>query len=299
MVLTPNCGMGESKGSVGIVGLGLIGGSLGLDLRALGWSVQGLVHRTATAERALERGLVDAVSTDPACLSSCDLVILSLPIPALLAPESTLLEAIPESAVVTDVGSVKQPVLEVWRSLHPRFVASHPMAGTASAGVEAGQIGLFRGRPWIATPEAGTDPTAVEVVRTLAHDLGSQWHMASAEQHDQAVALISHMPVLVSAALLRTAGDERDPEIRQLAQSLASSGFADSTRIGGGNPDLGVAMASSNSAAVLKALAAYRWSLEQLEDAVLRNNWQQLHRELQRTQSLRPDYQQSSPAGAP
>tara|TARA_B100001079_G_C16079924_1_gene369418 strand:- start:177 stop:548 length:372 start_codon:yes stop_codon:yes gene_type:complete len=123
--------------------------------------------------------------------------------------------------------------------------------------------------------------------------------MASAEQHDQAVALISHMPVLVSAALLRTAGDERDPEIRQLAQSLASSGFADSTRIGGGNPDLGVAMASSNSAAVLKALAAYRWSLEQLEDAVLRNNWQQLHRELQRTQSLRPDYQQSSPAGAP
>ena len=299
MVLTPDCGMGESKGSVGIVGLGLIGGSLGLDLRALGWSVQGLVHRTATAERALERGLVDAVSTDPACLSSCDLVVLSLPIPALLAPESTLVEAIPESAVVTDVGSVKQPVLEVWRSLHPRFVASHPMAGTASAGVEAGQAGLFRGRPWIATPEAGTDPTAVEVVRTLAHDLGSQWHTASAEQHDQAVALISHMPVLVSAALLRTAGDERDPEIRQLAQSLASSGFADSTRIGGGNPDLGVAMASSNSAAVLKALAAYRWSLEQLEDAVLRNNWQQLHRELQRTQSLRPDYQQSSPAGAP
>ena len=299
MVLTPDCGMGESKGSVGIVGLGLIGGSLGLDLRALGWSVQGLVHRTATAERALERGLVDAVSTDPACLSSCDLVILSLPIPALLAPESTLLEAIPESAVVTDVGSVKQPVLEVWRSLHPRFVASHPMAGTASAGVEAGQAGLFRGRPWIVTPEAGTDPTAVEVVRTLAHDLGSQWHMASAEQHDQAVALISHMPVLVSAALLRTAGDERDPEIRQLAQSLASSGFADSTRIGGGNPDLGVAMASSNSAAVLKALAAYRWSLEQLEDAVLRNNWQQLHRELQRTQSLRHDYEQNSPAGAP
>ena len=298
MVLTPDCGMGESKGSVGIVGLGLIGGSLGLDLRTLGWSVQGLVHRTATAERALERGLVDAVSTDPACLRSCDLVVLSLPIPALLAPESTLLEAIPESAVVTDVGSVKQPVLEVWRSLHPRFVASHPMAGTASAGVEAGQAGLFRGRPWIATPEAGTDPTAVEVVRTLAHDLGSQWHTASAEQHDQAVALISHMPVLVSAALLRTAGDERDPEIRQLAQSLASSGFADSTRIGGGNPDLGVAMASSNSAAVLKALAAYRWSLEQLEDAVLRNNWQQLHRELQRTQSLRPDYQQSSPTGA-
>ena len=290
--------MRESKGSVGIVGLGLIGGSLGLDLRALGWSVQGLVHRTATAERALERGLVDAVSTDPLCLSACDLVILALPIPALLAPDPTLLKALPRSAVVTDVGSVKQPVLEVWRSLHPRFVPSHPMAGTASAGVEAGQVGLFQGRPWIATPEDGTDPTAVEVVQKLAQELGSQWYTASAAQHDQAVALISHMPVLVSAALLRAAGDERDPEIRRLAQCLASSGFADSTRIGGGNPDLGVAMASSNSAAVLKALAAYRWSLEQLEDAVLRNNWQQLHLELQRTQELRPDYLEVSPSDA-
>lgn len=282
--------MREAKGSVGIVGLGLIGGSLGLDLRALGWTVQGLVHRPATAQRALERGLVDAVSTDPACLSTCDLVILALPIPALLSPDPVLVEAIPRSAVVTDVGSVKQPVLEVWGELHPRFVASHPMAGTAAAGVEAGQTGLFRERPWIVTPAPDTDATAVEQVRHLAEALGSQWFTASAEQHDQAVALISHMPVIVSAALLRTAGDERDPAIRQLAQALASSGFADTTRIGGGNPALGVAMASSNTAAVRKALAAYRWSLEQLEDAVLRGNWEQLQRELARTQQLRPGY---------
>ena len=290
MAPAPDSGMHEAKGSVGIVGLGLIGGSLGLDLRALGWTVQGLVHRPTTAERAIERGLVDAVSTDPACLGSCDLVILALPIPALLSPDSALVEAIPRTAVVTDVGSVKQPVLEVWGELHPRFVASHPMAGTASAGVEAGQAGLFRGRPWIATPSLSSDASAVEQVRHLAQELGSQWFTASADQHDQAVALISHMPVLVSAALLRTAGDERDPEIRQLAEALASSGFADTTRIGGGNPDLGVAMASSNTAAVRKALAAYRWSLEQLEDAVLRGNWQQLHRELRRTQELRPGY---------
>ena len=290
MAPTPDCEMREAKGSVGIVGLGLIGGSLGLDLRALGWTVQGLVHRPATAQRALERGLVDAVSTDPACLSTCDLVILALPIPALLSPDPVLVEAIPRSAVVTDVGSVKQPVLEVWGELHPRFVASHPMAGTAAAGVEAGQMGLFRERPWIVTPAPDTDATAVEQVRHLAEALGSQWFTASAEQHDQAVALISHMPVIVSAALLRTAGDERDPAIRQLAQALASSGFADTTRIGGGNPALGVAMASSNTAAVRKALAAYRWSLEQLEDAVLRGNWEQLQRELARTQQLRPGY---------
>ena len=286
----PLSGMDVESGCVGIVGLGLIGGSIGLDLRAQGIRVQGLVHRSATAERAMERGLVSAVSTDPSCLACCDLVILALPIPALLQPSSELLEALPAGAVVTDVGSVKQPVLEAWNSRHPRFVASHPMAGTAEAGVEAGQRDLFQGRPWIATPDAKTDPTALAVVEALAGRLGSRWITAAADQHDQAVAMISHMPVLVSAALLRAAGDERDPEIRTLAQALASSGFADTSRVGGGNPDLGVAMASRNREAVLKALAAYRWSLEQLEDAVIKSNWDQLHKELTRTQALRPGF---------
>ena len=282
--------MGVEAGCIGIVGLGLIGGSIGLDLRSHGVEVQGLVHRQQTADRALARGLVSAVSTDPRCLQRCDLVVLALPIPALLQPDPALVDALPRNAVITDVGSVKQPVLDRWKPLHPRFVASHPMAGTALAGVEAGQRDLFRGRPWIATPDAGTEPAALARVQGLATQLGSQWFTAAASQHDQAVALISHMPVLVSAALLRTAGDERDPEIRQLAQALASSGFADTSRIGAGNPELGVAMASSNREAVLKVLAAYRWSLEQLEDAVLQNNWDQLRRELSRTQELRPGF---------
>ena len=282
--------MARETKRVGIVGLGLIGGSLGLDLQADGWDVQGLVHRSATAERAKERGLVSDVSTDPASLAGCDLVILALPIPLLLHPEPSLLEALPAEAVVTDVGSVKQPVLEAWRRRHPRFVASHPMAGTALAGVEAGIKGLFRGRPWIATPEPKTDPSALAMVQSLALSLWSHWLTAAAAQHDQAVALISHMPVLVSAALLRAVGDERDPEIRRLALVLASSGFADTTRVGGGNPDLGVAMASTNRGALLRSLAAYRWSLEQLEDAVLQENWPQLQIELKRTQALRPGF---------
>jgi arogenate dehydrogenase (NADP+) len=164
------------------------------------------------------------------------------------------------------------------------------MAGTAQAGVEAGVVDLFRGRPWIATPDQTTDPAALAQVRDLAVSVGGHWLTATASQHDQAVALISHMPVLVSAALLRAVGDERDPEIRQLAMVLASSGFADTSRVGGGNPELGVAMASTNRDAVLRGLAAYRWSLEQLEDAVLQQNWSQLALELRRTQTLRPDF---------
>ena len=278
------------SGCVGVVGLGLIGGSLGLDLQQLGWRVNGLVHRSLTAERAMARGLVDEVSLDPKSLSNCELILLALPLQQLLNPDPALVDALPRNAVVTDVGSVKAPVLEIWRDLHPRFVASHPMAGTAEAGVEAGFQGLFAGRPWVATPETQTEPEALETVHQLAVSLGSDWFTAEASIHDQAVALISHLPVLVSAALLRVLGEERDPAVRDLAMGLASSGFADTTRVGGGNPLLGTAMAATNTAAVLRGLAAYRWSLEQLEEAVLAGNWSQLQAELERTQALRPSF---------
>lgn len=275
---------------VGVVGLGLIGGSLGLDLQALGCSVRGVTHRQVTADRALDRGLVETVSTDPQSLIGCELVILALPLERLLAPDPALVAALPPEAVVTDVGSVKGAVLQTWRALHPRFVASHPMAGTAEAGVEAGLRDLFRGRPWVATPDSETDPAALAMVEALATALGSDWFVAEAERHDQAVALISHVPVLVSAALLQAVGSERDPAVLALARQLASSGFADTTRVGGGNPQLGTAMAANNTAAVLRGLAAYRWSLEQLEEAILEGNWEQLESVLEQTKQFRPEF---------
>jgi arogenate dehydrogenase (NADP+) len=149
---------------IGVVGLGLIGGSLALDLRAQGLRVQALVHREATAERSRQRQLADQISTDPAVLADCALVVLALPLDRLLDPSDALLAALPAGAVVTDVGSVKGPVLARWGG-RPGFVASHPMAGTAAAGVEAGFEGLFAGRPWVATPTASTDPDALAVVR--------------------------------------------------------------------------------------------------------------------------------------
>jgi arogenate dehydrogenase (NADP+) len=280
---------------VGIVGLGLIGGSLGLDLRAQGLEVRALVHREATAERARERGLADAVATDPAVLKGCGLIVLALPLDRLLGPDPALRAALPAEAVVTDVGSVKQPVLERWGRWHPRFVASHPMAGTAQAGVEAGVEGLFTGRPWVATPASAplpaTDPAALDLVQQLAQAVGARWLTCDAAAHDQAVALISHMPVLVSAALLQAA-DRGGAEAgaQELVRQLASSGFADTSRIGGGNPELGTLMAVSNRAAVLQGLAQYRRQLEALETLVQRENWTALHAELSRCQALRPEF---------
>jgi arogenate dehydrogenase (NADP+) len=287
---------------VGLVGLGLIGGSLGLDLLARGIEVRALVHRQATLERARQRGLATQISTDPAVLAGCGIVVLALPLDRLLDPAPELLQALPHDAVITDVGSVKAPVLARWHRRVTRFVAGHPMAGTAAAGVEAGQRDLFRGRPWVATPLADTDPTAVAAVRALAGDLGARWLECGAEAHDRAVALISHLPVLVSAALLRAAEEgasgrggpgtvaAEEVELPALVRALASSGFADTTRVGGGNPELGTLMARSNRSALREALTAYRASLERLEDLVERECWPELSAELGHCRDLRPEF---------
>jgi arogenate dehydrogenase (NADP+) len=279
---------------VGIVGLGLIGGSLGLDLQALGFEVRGLVHRPVTAARALERGLVQVVSTDPAILSGCGLVVLALPLDRLLEPDPALLAALPPQAVITDVGSVKQPVLARWQPIHHRFVPSHPMAGTAEAGVDAGQRGLFRGRPWVVTPAADADGEALAVVRALAESVGARWLACTASEHDQAVALISHLPVLVSAALLSSADRQAaavgGAALSELVRALASSGFADTTRVGGGNPELGTLMARCNREPVLAALAGYRRSLDDLDALLNAQDWPGLQAALEHCQRLRPDF---------
>jgi len=275
---------------IGIVGLGLIGGSLGLDLQALGYEVHGLVHRSSTAHKAQDRKLAQVISIDTKILSDCELIILALPLDQLLKPSDYLLSALPKSAVITDVGSVKAPVVKVWRELHQNFVGSHPMAGRNDSGVEAGIKGLFNKRPWVTTPEEKTNQNALAMVGQLAVQLGAQLIEADPNLHDQAVALISHLPVLVSAALLRTLSKEENPTIIKLAQQLASSGFADTTRVGGGNPNLGLAMVRNNKSAIVRALRSYNNNLHEYEKNILDENWAQFQTELEQTKELRPGF---------
>jgi arogenate dehydrogenase (NADP+) len=247
------------------------------------------------------------VSTDPSVLADCALVLLALPLEQLLDPSPSLVEALPPGAVIADLASVKAPVLARWDQRIPRFVATHPMAGTAAAGVEAGQGGLFRGRPWVATPSSRTEDEALAQVRQLAELLGAHWLECDALAHDQAVALISHLPVLVSAALLRAAeqgalqgaatpaggsgGVTRpDQDLPALVRALASSGFADTTRVGGGNPQLGTLMARCNRTAVAEALGHYRRALDGLETLLERQDWLALEAELEHCRELRPEF---------
>ena len=276
--------------NIGIVGLGLIGGSLGLDLQKLGYTVYGITHQERTAQAARERKLAHIVSTDLCLLNNCSLIYVALPLEQLLNPSSVLINAIPRNAVVTDVGSIKLPILNTWNKLHPRFVASHPMTGTEKSGVYAGQRNLFKNKPWVVTPNKETDQKALELVHQISLSLGSQWISSEAEIHDEAVSLISHLPVLISAALLKTLSADINPSIYSLAKNIASSGFADTSRVGGGNPELGVSMAKFNKANLKRHLSSYRDSLDILEKYLLEENWNELEKLLVNTQEERQSF---------
>ncbi len=281
----------NNKKRVGIVGLGLIGGSLGLDLQKQGYEVYGLVRNSAIVDRAKVRGLAQVIDTNPKILKSCSVIILALPLSQIIKPPKELVTSIPLNAVVTDVGSVKTPVLKVWEKLHPKFIASHPMAGTNEAGIDAGKHDLFKGRPWVATPNEDTDHASLEVIHKLVLSLGSKWITTNSQKHDEAVALISHLPVLVSAALLHTTSqkEEKNSEAT-LAKLLASTGFLDTTRVGGGNPNLGLDMAMNNTEAILDVVNLYKASLEKLERMLYEKKWDMLSDELSHAQSIRSHF---------
>ena len=276
--------------NIGIVGLGLIGGSLGLDLQKLGYTVYGITHRESTAQKARERKLAQIVSTDTSLLKNCSLIYIALPLEQLLNPSSVLINAIPKNAVVTDVGSVKLPILNTWNKLHPRFVASHPMTGTEESGVNSGQHNLFRNKPWVVTPDQETDQKALEKIHQLSISLGCKWISADAQIHDEAVSLISHLPVIISAALLNTLSTDINPAAYSLATRISSNGFADTYRIGGGNPELGVAMAKFNKENLMQSLLSFRHSLDLFEKYLLEENWDELEKILLNTQKERKNF---------
>ena len=276
--------------NIGIVGLGLIGGSLGLDLQKLGYTVYGITHREKTAKKARERKLAQIVTTDPGVLKDCSVIYISLPLEQLINPSSILVNSLPRDAVVTDVGSVKVPILDTWKKLHPRFVASHPMTGTEECGVNAGQHDLFKNKPWVVTPDKETDESALERIHKISLSLGCKWISTEAQIHDEAVSLISHLPVLISASLLNTLTTDIDPSLYSLAKNIASSGFRDTSRVGGGNPELGVSMAKFNKKNIERHLASYRHSLDLFEKYLLEENWSELEKILINTQKERQNF---------
>ncbi len=276
--------------NIGIVGLGLIGGSLGLDLRAQGYKIYGVSRREATCQQAIARGVVDTASVNLTILQATEVVFICTPLAAIRPTVEQLIPHLNPATILTDVGSVKAPVVEAIAPLWSNFIGGHPMAGKTDSGIEAAELELFAHKPYVLTPVATTPPVAVEIVEKIARSLQANIYHCHPDEHDRAVSWISHLPVMLSAGLIAACMSEPNPGVLKLAQQLASSGFRDTSRVGGGNPELGVMMARYNRRELLRSLQQYQQQLEVLTDLIEREDWLTLEQYLQSNQLARPRF---------
>ena len=216
-----------------ILGVGLLGGSIGLAIRSRlnGCKIVGYGHRPATLATALEIGAIDEKAASPAeAATDSDLVILCTPVGLLGEMLEKIRPAVKPGAIVTDVGSTKRSVVEAGERLVPQgrfFIGSHPMAGSEKRGVEYARADLFDNALCILTPTARTDGDALGIVDKFWKSLGMRTVSLSPEDHDRHLADVSHLPHALAAALISMQDDA--------ALALCGKGFLDATRIAGGD----------------------------------------------------------------
>lgn len=259
---------GHEAGHVAVVGLGLIGGSVAQTLVAQGWRVTGWDPDAPT--RALARAAgVEAVPTlDGLASAGAGLVVLAVPLRAVRSTVERLAPVLPEGTVLTDVASVKEPVRDAVRAygLDRRYVGAHPMAGTEHSGFAASDPDLLRGARWALTVDPSTDLDAfLTVAAMVVSAFGSDVHPLADAVHDEAVALVSHVPHVVATELLNLVVGS---PVSDVAQGLAAGSFRDGTRVARTTPRRTQAMVTDNAAWVSAALRLAARDLLALADTL-------------------------------
>ena len=254
-----------------LLGLGLIGGSVARAAHAAGWHVAAWTPSGAGPRIALEQGAIDvAAGTLREAVRGADLVVLAAPPTACLELLDALgglaRDELGPDAVISDVASTKVLLVERAAALGLRYVGGHPMAGRETSGFEAGSADLLRDRPWVVVPPVPGDEAAVARVEELARLCAARPLRMTAAEHDAAVAAISHLPLVVAAALVEAvAGGPGEPVPGgwPAAATLAASGWASATRLARGDPAMGAGIAATNAAQVAAGVRAIRERLDQ------------------------------------
>jgi len=246
---------------VAVIGVGLIGGSLATALRRGGYAGQvvGFDRDHSALERAAKLQVIDQVAESVSeAARGAELVVVAVPVKAVGSVLHDIGLALDPAAVVTDVGSTKVEVIETarheLRERFARFVPGHPIAGREASGVEAATADLFKGVRVVLTPVAETDAAAVDLVRGAWEAAGARVSTLAAEDHDRIFAAVSHLPHLLSFALVSEIASR--PEAAELF-AFAAGGFRDFTRIAASSPEMWRDIALQNRAALLAELDHY------------------------------------------
>ncbi len=257
---------------IAIIGLGLIGGSLGLVLKKRKWrkaEVTGYVRRPETGQMALEMGVLDKfeLSLDRV-VENANIVIISTPVLVVRDIFNRIAPHLPAGCIVTDTASTKSQVMEWAQELLPfdtNFIGGHPMAGKETFGVEAVDANLFNGSVYCLVRGSKTTSTAMQIVEDMVAAIGANPLLIDAQEHDNLVAGISHLPLLLSVAL--TLSTTRSPYWTQMSP-LASTGYRDLSRLASGNPEVNASICLSNRTAIVRWIDEFSKELRRLRNLI-------------------------------
>lgn len=287
---------------IGIAGLGLIGGSLALAVKASGYAETVIAYDShgESLDKGLSAGVVDAVTSDFSdLLARVDILVLAVPTQAAGPLLDVALREPGRVRVVTDVASVKAPLCAVAANFDPeyakRFVAGHPIAGSERSGVEAADASLFRDHRVILTPTAEADDAAVEDVAALWTSLGAQVSFMSADEHDRVLAATSHLPHMLAYALVDTlaASPTKEDIFR-----YAAGGFRDFSRIASSDPVMWRDVALGNREALLEVISDFEKHLNSLRTFIDAGDGEALHALFSDAKAVRDDFSRDLEQGS-
>ncbi len=265
-------------GRAALLGTGLIGASVGISLRATGWTVTAWDPDPVALHRAGVVGAFDDVATDrESAVAGAELVVLAGPISSIVHA----LETIETAALITDVAGVKAPVVAAGSRL-PGFVGGHPMAGRETSGPDGASGSMFRGATWVLTTDGAGDE-ALDAVTAIVTALGANPVRMTAAEHDASVAAASHLPQITAAALVEAVAAEHG------ALELAAGGFRDLTRVALSDPGWWIDVLTANRSEVSRSLRGLARLLEGFADAVDRQDRVVLDERLRRSRQIRSE----------
>lgn len=242
-----------------------MGGSLAMALRGRVGGLAGVDRHAATRQLALRRQIVETATDDLTTgIANADLVVLATPVRSIITVLEQLPHLRPEGCMLLDLGSTKQEICTAMEKLPDEFAAvgGHPMCGKETAGLQAADANLYRGQTFVLTRNARTTPAVEAAALAIVSAAGARPLFMEAEEHDRLVAMASHVPYLISAALMHCAAAMDDNAV----WAVSASGFRDTSRLSGSDPRMMLDILLTNRDAVSGALSAYRQMLEQLSN---------------------------------
>ncbi len=270
---------------IGIVGLGLMGGSLALALKKSGSECRflGLDHNPMHCKEALDLGIVDEVVDSLDALSHCDIIVLTIPVDGIIAVAQQLKPANPDCTVI-DFGSTKAKIsASIPKETRHFFVTAHPMTGTEKFGPTAALPDLYEGKVVVLCDLEKSGKAQQETARALFERLGMKMAFMGAEEHDRHAAFISHMPHALSFALANAVMRQEDPES---IVALAGGGFKDMSRIAKSSPSMWEDIFRQNKTNLIDAIEAFEKELKMCRSMVEKEEWEALNGWMQEANSL-------------